>query len=192
MLTENRMCSVLIVSGGKKGVDFLRRLLPATDFSPVTAAGSAAEAKQLMIAQNFDIVIINAPLPDEAGHSFAVTITDRDCEILLLVKNENFDEISYLVGEYGIFTLSKPITGQIFSQAIYFLLKSRRKLQTLTAENQKLHAKMEDLRIIDRAKCVLISQMKMTEEQAHKYIERQAMDLRSSKRSVAEGILRMQ
>lgn len=190
MLTENRPCSVLVVSGGKKGADFILRMLSPPDFRPVLVAGSAAEAKQMMIATDFDLVIINAPLPDEPGHHLAITLTDRDCEILLIIKNENYDEISYTVGEYGIFTLSKPITRQMFTQAANFLLRSRKKYQTLAAENRKLTAKMEDLRIIDRAKCVLISQMNMNEEQAHRYIEKQAMDLRSTKRSVAEGILR--
>ena len=48
----------------------------------------------------------------------------------------------------------------------------------------------EDIRLIDRAKCILIEYLNMTEKQAHKYIEKQAMDLRTTRRAVAESLLR--
>ena len=44
--------------------------------------------------------------------------------------------------------------------------------------------------MIDRAKCILIQYLNMTEAEAHRYIEKQAMDMRSTKRVIAEGILR--
>jgi response regulator NasT len=57
-------------------------------------------------------------------------------------------------------------------------------------ENAQLKQKIEDIRVIDRAKCILISSMKMSEQESHRYIEKQAMDMRSSRRIVAEGILK--
>ena len=49
---------------------------------------------------------------------------------------------------------------------------------------------MNEVRIINRAKCCLIEYLKMTEPQAHRYIEKQAMDLRQTKREIAESILK--
>ena len=48
---------------------------------------------------------------------------------------------------------------------------------------------MVEIRIVNRAKCLLIEQLKMTEEEAHRYIEKQAMDRCVTKRTVAENIL---
>ena len=48
---------------------------------------------------------------------------------------------------------------------------------------------MEEIRIVNRAKWILISEIKMGEADAHRYIEKQAMDLRTSKRRVAEDII---
>jgi len=47
-----------------------------------------------------------------------------------------------------------------------------------------------DIRIIDRAKCLLISYLNMSEQEAHRYIEKQAMDMRLTKRMIAEGIIK--
>ena len=51
-------------------------------------------------------------------------------------------------------------------------------------------ARIEELRLIDRAKCTLISVLNISEKEAHRTIEKQAMDLRLTKKQVAEHILR--
>lgn len=64
------------------------------------------------------------------------------------------------------------------------------KIQELERENKVLQQKLQDLKLIDRAKCILIGNFSMTEEQAHKHIEKQAMNLRLPKREVAKNILK--
>lgn len=49
---------------------------------------------------------------------------------------------------------------------------------------------MEEIRLVNRAKWLLISELKMEEPQAHRYIEKQSMDLCVPKRQVAEDIIR--
>ena len=44
--------------------------------------------------------------------------------------------------------------------------------------------------MIDRDKCILIQYLNMTESEAHRYIEKQAMDMRTTRKTIAEGILR--
>ena len=60
----------------------------------------------------------------------------------------------------------------------------------LSVENEKLAGKIDEFRIIDRAKWVLIDYLKMSEEQAHRYIEKQAMDLRIPRIEAAKNILK--
>jgi response regulator NasT len=54
----------------------------------------------------------------------------------------------------------------------------------------QLKQKIEDIRVINRAKWILISYMNMNEQEAHRFIEKQAMDMRTTRRTVAEGILK--
>ena len=53
-----------------------------------------------------------------------------------------------------------------------------------------IEEKMEEIRIVNRAKWLLISELKMDEQGAHRYIEKQAMDRCISKRIVAEEIIK--
>ena len=70
------------------------------------------------------------------------------------------------------------------------MLAACRRMAGLRQKNVKLQSKIEEMRLVDRAKCALIQYLNMTEAQAHRYVEKQAMDLRKSKTEVAEGILR--
>jgi response regulator NasT len=65
-----------------------------------------------------------------------------------------------------------------------------RRINAIKNENRMLIQKIEDIRIIDRAKCILISHLSLSEPDAHRYIEKQAMDMRQTRRKVAEEILK--
>ena len=54
----------------------------------------------------------------------------------------------------------------------------------------RLYSKLEELQLISRAKAVLIEYLKLTEPQAHRYIEKQAMDLGLTRPQVALNILK--
>ena len=49
---------------------------------------------------------------------------------------------------------------------------------------------MEDIRVVNKAKWFLIEQLKMTEQEAHRYIEKQAMDMRTNKLTVAKQVIK--
>ncbi|MPN45447.1 hypothetical protein SDC9_193014 [bioreactor metagenome] len=57
-------------------------------------------------------------------------------------------------------------------------------------ENMKLQKKIQDMRLVDRAKSVLMQCLKMDEDSAHHYMEKQAMDLRCTKAEIAQNIIR--
>ena len=60
----------------------------------------------------------------------------------------------------------------------------------MTEETTKLKGKLKELKLVDRAKWILIDQLKMSETQAHKYIEKQAMDRCVKREEIAENIIR--
>lgn len=63
-------------------------------------------------------------------------------------------------------------------------------MKGLKKQNEQLQKKIEDIKFVDRAKCVLIEYLKMSEAEAHRFIEKQAMDLRVTKREIASRILK--
>lgn len=195
MLPDKTERSVLIVSSSAKGSAFITEQLEKMQNQVSDApryAENAGEARRILISEGFDIVIINAPLSDETGHELALNAAENtSCAVVLLVKNDIFDQTCYRVEDYGVFTAAKPLTGPFFYQIMKLVIASRFKVSAMERENKRLLVKIEEIRIVNRAKWALIEYLKMSEEQAHKYIERQAMDMRMTKSEVAENILRM-
>ena len=70
------------------------------------------------------------------------------------------------------------------------LTSARERLRMTENKVQSVEEKMEEIRLINRAKWLLISELKMSEPDAHRYIEKQAMDRCVSKRVIAEEIVK--
>ncbi len=185
------MDSILIVSSTDKGKELLTGLLQANGYSQIAMASSGEEVRKLITDQSYGIIIIIAPLVDEFGHELAKMITETATSgVILIVKTEIADIISAKVEDYGVFVIAKTMSKPLFKHALKLVTASQRMIFGLKNENVKLQQKIEDIKLIDRAKCVLIQYLNISEPQAHKYIEKQAMDLRLTRREVAEGILK--
>ena len=181
---------VLIAGANDRTFDSLRELLPPDSYEPPLRAGSAGEAKRMLLETDVDLVILNAPLRDEFGTQLALNLAQDNLCVLMLVPAESFDAVCYKVEDEGILTLSKPVSRSGLLGAIKLLTAMRGKLRKLDRQNQALQEKMQDIRTVNRAKWLLIEIKRMTENEAHYYIEKQAMDMRLSRREVAEEIIR--
>ena len=181
---------VLIAGANDRTFDSLRELLPPDSYEPPLRAGSAGEAKRMLLETDVDLVILNAPLRDEFGTQLALNLAQDNLCVLMLVPAESFDAVCYKVEDEGVLTLSKPVSRNGLLGAIKLLTAMRGKLRKLDRQNQALQEKMQDIRTVNRAKWLLIEIKRMTENEAHYYIEKQAMDMRLSRREVAENIIR--
>ena len=183
--------SVLIVSASIKAEDYLRDILSGGSFAPVASAKSVSEAKRLQLENQYDIVIINTPLPDDFGIEFAEQLCeDSSVGVLLFVKNELFEQVSCKVEDYGVLTFSRPGSRQSITQAVRLIAATHNRLAAFERKAVKLEAKMKEIRLINRAKWLLIDRFNMSEAEAHKYIEKTAMDNCVKRGEIAENIIR--
>ncbi|MBQ2785872.1 MAG: ANTAR domain-containing protein, partial [Oscillospiraceae bacterium] len=90
----------------------------------------------------------------------------------------------------GIFTLLKPTSTQIITQALEWMAAARERLRRLESKATSIEEKMEEIRLVNRAKWLLIENLKMTESDAHHYIEKQAMDRCCSKKEISLSIIK--
>lgn len=168
----------------------LRELVPDNGFGAVRVCKTAGETRREMLGGHVSLVVINAPLTDENGLALAREIAEGTIAgVLLLVKADVFDMVSVRLEESGVLVVAKPVARQLFDQALRFALSSRNRMAHLQAENERLEKKLAEHQLVNRAKCVLMQYLGMSEEQAHRYIEKQAMDKRQTKASVARTII---
>ena len=191
MSLKERVYSILIVSATDSFTSAFADLLPEARYSPVDTVTSISVAKRVLAEKTYDFVIINAPLPDDAGTRFAIdTCTTKQSAVLLLVKNDIHAGIHDRVAEYGVFTLPKPISKVTMTHALNWLESARERLRQFEKKSISIEDKMAEIRMVNKAKWLLISELKMNEPDAHRYVEKQAMDRCVSRRCIAEEIIK--
>ncbi len=182
--------SVLIASSNEKFDQVLLSLLPANEYGPVEVVNSAGAARRKLNAQSFDLFIVNAPLKDERGANLAVDIaTETGSGVLLFLDAAIFDEISVKAEEYGVLTLPKPTNRAIVSQSLKLLCATRQRLKRMEVKAQSFEEKIEEIKLINRAKLLLMEKEHLDEEGAHRFLEKLAMNTRNTKKKVAEEII---
>lgn len=179
----------LLVSGSEKANASLAKLLQNNDMQTLSA-GSGAEARRLLLEHDFSLLIVNAPLPDEFGHELALhAVHTTAAGVLLLVKEDISEAAADKVETGGVLVLPKPLNRALFFQALRFLRAVQNRMANLQNENHRLQRRIEEIRVIDRAKCILIECCGMTEPEAHAFIEKTAMNRRIPKLQAAREIL---
>ncbi len=185
------MESALIISHSEKGIDVIEKILKLMSCKKIATVKSASEARRAVSVKEFDLFIINSPINSDVGEGLAKELVSLDVsQVIIIVKNDSYDYVSSLVEDFGVITLSKPINKSQLWVALKLAKASHQRLKKMKKMNVKLTQKIDDIKIVDRAKRVLITHLNMSEEKAHKFIEKKAMDTRMSRREIAENILK--
>lgn len=181
---------VLVAGGNEKLCDLLSEILPKNEYAFLPPAKTAGEVRRLTMDRSVDLVILNAPLKDEFGIQLAQDLAENNMGVLLLTGSDVFEQVSYRVEQSGVITLAKPTTKQSMYIALRALTALRSKLLQMEQKTKALQQKVADIHTVNHAKWLLIQHDNMTENEAHRFIEKQAMDMRLSRREVAESIIR--
>lgn len=190
MATGKMKYSVLVVGSGDKIYEYIAGMLPKSTYDPILRAEDAGSARRQLLSTPADIVIINTPLTDEFGTELALDLAEGTAGVMVLVKSELYDQVCWKVEDSGVCTLAKPMTKQGFYSGVKLLTAMTARLARMEKKQKTLQDKMADIRMVNRAKWLLIEHHHMSESDAHYYIEKQAMDTRLSRREVAESIIR--
>lgn len=182
---------ILIVSTSKKSADALAKILKRYMWNNIDFASSGVDTRRKTLRSGYDLIIINSPLKDEQGNCLAVDmINATGASIILIAKNDIADIIASKVESDGVCVIKKPLQQQTFFSAVRLGIAFRARIKKLMILNDKSEKKLEELKIISRAKCLLVEKEKITEQGAHRYLEQQAMTKRESKINIASSIIK--
>lgn len=191
MSLKERVYSILLVSATDTLTSAFSALLPESKYSPIRTAANISSAKRILTEQTFDFVVVNTPLPDDFGTRFAIDVSAANqTVVLLLARNDIHPSVHDKAAEYGVFTLPKPISKPTILHALSWMESARERLRQSQKKTLSIEEKMAEIRQVNKAKWILISELKMSEPDAHRYIEKQAMDRCTTKKNIAEEIIK--
>ena len=190
MLKEHRY-SVLLVSSSEQFNKNTTNLLSDNIYVDLTISSNIEQARRLIVERKFDIVIVDSPVNNDKGFYFVLSFCDNDdFQILVLAKQTDYDEAYFRLHDYGVFVLSKPIEEVLFVQTLRIMSITRDKITTVKKDNLSFKDKLDEIKLISEAKVLIVKNMHIDENEAHKLIEQNAMNLRITKKMSAEMFIK--
>lgn len=186
------MKRILLSAGSEKILESLSAMVKELTGAEILCALNASESRKILEGpKDVDFVIINTPLKDEQGLELSVNIADSMMKpVMVITGEESYARAAAQLSESGVIAVRRPVDKKTFTCAVSDLAAASVIVSRIREKNRTLEDKLEELKLINRAKAMLMQQLRMTESQAHRYIEKQAMDLRLSKKKIAQNILK--
>lgn len=139
----------------------------------------------------YDAVIVSTPLRSEFGLNFVTETSKKSsAAIVILSRADIAEDVQGRIKFTGAFVIGKPFPKSVLVNTVKMALLAKENIMRLEHEKEELSKQLDDVKIIDRAKCCLIEYLNLTENQAHRHIQKLAMDTRRSQREIADDILR--
>lgn len=181
---------VIIVTPPSETAAAIEQLLRNEGFSPVNVVNSGSEMRRMIKnGISADLVIINAPLPDEFGNDLAETAAEESAAAVIMICSGDIAvELESGFADLGIATLPKPISGEAFSRCLSDIEELHGNFRNVK-ESAEILCRIDDMRLINRAKSTLMKYLQFTEPQAHRYLEKYAMNNRCTRREAAIHII---
>jgi two-component system, response regulator PdtaR len=168
----------------------LREMLQEEGFDVVGEAPDGERAVELAKELHPDLVICDVKMPKVDGITAAARITsDRIAAVVILTAFSQRDLVERARDAGAMAYLVKPFQKRDLLPAIEMATSRFAEIRALESEVTGLRERLEARKLIERAKGLLMSEHRMTEAEAFRWIQRAAMDNRTSMRSVAELVL---
>ena len=114
------MGRALIVSAGASSNEYIAARLTEMGYSRPVIIPSGAEARRRMTESDFELIVVNSPLPDEFGHEVCINAVEKtDAGVVFLVKAAQAEQLLGPLSEQGVLLLSKPFSTAFFVQAMH-------------------------------------------------------------------------
>ena len=163
--------------------------LQEAGYEVVGEAGDGEEAVRLAIELMPDLMIMDIKMPKLDGISAAAKISEHKIPVVLLTAFSQADLVKRAADAGAMAYVTKPFKPSDLLPAIQIALSRSEELFALETEIADLNERLETRKLMDRAKGLLQSKMKLSEPEAFRWIQKASMDRRLSMSQVAKAVL---
>ncbi len=147
------------------------------------------EENGLCIVEEGEDAALFVPKLTRTGWEREVIERSKACGTAVIVKKESVPKAEELLSGSGAAVLPSDVALPVLLGVLRAEAKAGERLFAVSGELDRLREKLRTEKLISRAKLVLMARG-MNEEEAHRFLEKQAMDRRISRAAVAEEVLR--
>lgn len=155
----------------------------------ITTATDGVTIRSIDIA-HFDYIFVSVPLENENGLSLLTELRKRtEAHLFAIVREEAADAALKKLSPIGAYIITKPVYKGALMQAIRFCETNAGSEVVFRRRIAELEKQNEQDRALSRAKLIVMSKEQLSETEAHRRIQKLAMDLRVSQFEIAEDII---
>lgn len=158
-------------------------------YEVVGEAADGEEAVRLAVELMPDLIIMDIKMPKLDGISAAEKISEHKIPVVLLTAFSQADLVKRAADAGAMAYVTKPFKPSDLLPAIQIALSRAEELFALETEIADLSERLETRKLMDRAKGLLQSKMKLSEPEAFRWIQKASMDRRLSMSQVAKAVL---
>ena len=168
----------------------LKETLEEEGYQVVGETGRGEEVLPLVRERRPDLAILDIKMPGEDGLSAAAAITAERLAAVVILTAFSQRELVDRARESGALAyLVKPFQRNDLVPAIELALGRFEEMKVLEAEYKDLEERHNTRKLVERAKGRLMDELDMKEADAFRWIQRRAMDERTTMKSVAERVV---
>ncbi len=169
----------------------LRESLEAEGYNVVGETGRGDEVVDLVRSLAPDVAILDIKMPGLTGIEAAKVINEEKLAAVLLLTAFSQRDLIHEASQSGALAyLVKPFQRSELVPSIELAIGRFKEITALKGEKEVLEANLATRKIVDRAKGVLMDEYGLKEKDAYRYLQKKAMEERSSMKEVAETILK--
>ena len=190
MKLTDRIGAILVIAAKPRIQSSVRSALTAK-YGRVLTAETVQEARRAVEREKIALMVIFSPLKDEEEIPRLFDMADRrGIAAGYIVGREIYGETAYRLEGRNVFVVAYPLQMDQVLQIVSFLYQVQKGFWLVLSEQERLQRQVQDVQIVCRVKCLLVEKREMTEEEAHHFIEQEAMNTGLSKREAALKILK--
>ena len=168
----------------------LGQVLKRLGFDVVGEGSSGSEAIRLAQVLKPNVLFLAVGLPDMDGLTTAAQILETYALPIIILSSHLNPEVIQRAKEAGVMAyLVKPLREEELLPAIELAISRFDEFNALRKENADLKRILEDRKLIERAKRILMEREKISEPQAFGRIQKVSMNSRRSMAEIAQAIL---
>jgi response regulator NasT len=168
----------------------LKETLEEEGYEVVGETGRGDEAVELVKQHHPDLAILDVKMPGLDGLEAASAITaEKDAAVLILTAFSQRDLIEKARDAGALAYLVKPFQKNELIPAVEVALGRFQEMKALADENLSLADQLETRKLVDRAKGKLMDLHEMSESDAFRFLQKTAMDTRSTLKAVAQDVI---
>jgi AmiR/NasT family two-component response regulator len=157
--------------------DYLQEVLPRLGYEVVGVASTGRELTDQVRASNPDLIIADIKMPDMDGIEASTAVNrDRAIPVVLVSAHHDAQTLTRVGADHIMGYLVKPISEADLKTAITLAMVRFQHFQALVKETSDLRQALEDRKLVEKAKGVVMKRLRVDEEESFRRMRKHASD----------------